>query len=180
MSTEHWFKLFPLFPLQQPVHVHGLRCESGSDGSGGRAVCVRTFSSAEAARADIGIPRGPPPTPQHWHKWLFGSCIRSSWPADRSEQTQVTFPFRHSVCISQQWSVLSVTCRCLVCVTNGTHCRLLVLQQPEQRCTSTQGGHNRKLALLRSNMALVTSTTSVRTLQRACWAGCASERNIDR
>ncbi len=52
---------------------------------------------------------------------------------------------------------------------------LLVLQQPVQRFTSTQGGHNRKLALLRSNIALVTSTTSVRTLHRACWAGCASE-----
>ena len=67
------------------------------------------------------------------------------------------------------------TCRYLVCVTTGTQCRLLVLQQPEQRCTSTQGGHNMKLALLRSNMALVTSTTSVRTLHRACWAGWASE-----
>lgn len=68
-----------------------------------------------------------------------------------------------------------LTCKYLVCVTTGTHCRLLVLQQPEQRCTSTHGGHNRKLALLRSNIALVTSTTSVRTLHRACWAGWASE-----
>lgn len=68
-----------------------------------------------------------------------------------------------------------LTCRYLVCVTTGTHCRLLALQQPEQRCTSTHGGHSRKFALLRSNIALVTSTTSVRTLHRACWAGWASE-----
>lgn len=58
----------------------------------------------------------------------------------------------------------------------GTHCSSLVLQQPEHRCTSTQGGHNRKLALRRSSMDLVTSITSVRTLHAACWAGCASTR----
>lgn len=56
----------------------------------------------------------------------------------------------------------------------GTHCSSLVLQQPEHRCTSTHGGHNRKFALRRSNMDLVTSITSVRTLHAACWAGCAS------
>lgn len=71
------------------------------------------------------------------------------------------------------------TCKYLVCVTTGAHCRLLVLQQPEQRCTSTQGGHNRKLALLRSSIALVISTTSVRTLHRACCAGWASEGRHD-
>lgn len=81
--------------------------------------------------------------------------------------------FRWSSALVRVWSA---TCRYLVCVTKGTHCRLLALQQPEQRCTSTQGGHNRKLALLRSSMALVTSTTSVRTLHRACWAGCASKK----
>lgn len=58
----------------------------------------------------------------------------------------------------------------------GTHCSSLVLQQPEHRCTSTHGGHSRKLAFRRSNMDLVTSITSVRTLQAACWAGCASTR----
>lgn len=66
------------------------------------------------------------------------------------------------------------TCRYLLEVTVGTHCSSLVLQQPEHRCTSTQGGHNRKLALRRSSMDLVTSITSVRTLHAACCAGCAS------
>lgn len=66
------------------------------------------------------------------------------------------------------------TCRYLLEVTVGTHCSSLVLQQPEHRCTSTQGGHNRKLAFRRSSMDLVTSITSVRTLHAACCAGCAS------
>lgn len=56
----------------------------------------------------------------------------------------------------------------------GTHCINRLLQQPEHRCTSTQGGHNMKFALRRSNIDLFTSITSVRTLQTACWAGCAS------
>lgn len=51
----------------------------------------------------------------------------------------------------------------------GTHCSTQVLQQPEQRCTSTQAGHSRKLAL-----DLSTFITSVRTLHVACWACCAS------
>lgn len=66
------------------------------------------------------------------------------------------------------------TCRYLLDVTMGTHCIKRLLQQPEQRCTSTQGGHKMKLALRRSNIDLFTSITSVRTLQTACWAGCAS------
>ena len=66
------------------------------------------------------------------------------------------------------------TCRYLLEVTVGTHCCCLLLQQPEHRCTSTQGGHNMKLALRRSSIDLVTSITSVRTLHAACWACCAS------
>lgn len=66
------------------------------------------------------------------------------------------------------------TCRYLLEVTVGTHCMSLVLQQPEHLCTSTHGGHSMKLALRRSSMDLVTSITSVRTLQAACCAGCAS------
>lgn len=58
----------------------------------------------------------------------------------------------------------------------GTHFSSLVLQQPEHRCTSTQGGHSMKLALRRSSIDLVTSITSVRILHAACWAGCASTR----
>lgn len=56
----------------------------------------------------------------------------------------------------------------------GTHCIKRLLQQPEHRCTSTQGGHNMKSALCRSSRDRFTSITSVRTLQTACWAGCAS------
>lgn len=58
----------------------------------------------------------------------------------------------------------------------GTHCSSLLLQQPEHRCTSTQSGHSKKLALRRSSMDLVTSITSVRTLHAACWACGASTR----
>jgi len=72
------------------------------------------------------------------------------------------------------------TCSFLVCVSTGTHCKLLPLQQPEQRCTSTQGGHSMKWALLRFTMSRVTSTTSVRTLHRACWAGWASDETHGR
>lgn len=77
--------------------------------------------------------------------------------------------------IMDSWQLYALcTCRNLLEVTVGTHFSNLVLQQPEHLCTSTQGGHSMKLALRRSSMDLVTSITSVRTLQAACWAGCAS------
>lgn len=75
--------------------------------------------------------------------------------------------------VSQQLCVHH-TCRYLLEVTVGTHFSDLVLQQPEHLCTSTQGGQRMKLALRRSSMDLVTSITSVRTLQAACCAGWAS------
>ncbi len=62
------------------------------------------------------------------------------------------------------------TCKCRVSVVTGTHCKTRVLQQPEQRCTSTHGGHNKKLAFRLSNIERVTSITSVLTLHIACWA----------
>lgn len=75
--------------------------------------------------------------------------------------------------LSQQLYALH-TCKYLLEVRMGTHFSALVLQQPEHLCTSTQGGQSMKLALRRSSMDLVTSITSVRTLQAACCAGCAS------
>lgn len=78
-----------------------------------------------------------------------------------------------NLCFSRQ-PCAPRTSRYLLVVTVGTHCSSLELQQPEHRCTSTQGGHKMKLALRRSSMDLVTSITSVRTLHAACWAGSAS------
>lgn len=75
------------------------------------------------------------------------------------------------------WRLGVATCRYLLEVTMGTHCIKRLLQQPEHRCTSTQGGHNMKFALRRSSRDRFTSITSVRTLQTACWAGCASTEN---
>lgn len=60
------------------------------------------------------------------------------------------------------------------CTCVGRHCTLRLLQQPEQRCTSTQGGHTRKLALVRSMRRLEISKTSVRVLHSAITAGSAT------
>lgn len=49
-----------------------------------------------------------------------------------------------------------------------------LLQQPEQRCTSTHGGHTRKLALVRSMRRREISNTSVRVLHSAIMAGSAT------
>lgn len=91
--------------------------------------------------------------------------ITSIWPL--VQQKHLKAILNHEVILS--WRLR--TCRYLLEVTVGTHCSTRVLQQPEHLCTSTQGGHNRKLALRRSSIDLVTSITSVRTLHAACWAG---------
>lgn len=60
------------------------------------------------------------------------------------------------------------------CTWVGRHCTWRLLQQPEQRCTSTQGGHTRKLALVRSTRRREISNTSVRVLHSAIMAGSAT------
>lgn len=66
------------------------------------------------------------------------------------------------------------TCTFRSCTCVGRHCTLRLLQQPEQRCTSTQGGHTRKLALVRSMRRREISNTSVRVLHSAITAGSAA------
>lgn len=68
------------------------------------------------------------------------------------------------------------TCTGRSCTCVGRHCTLRLLQQPEQRCTSTQGGHTRKLALVRSMRFLEIWNTSVRVLHSAIMAGSATVR----
>lgn len=60
--------------------------------------------------------------------------------------TQVQHKVQPPVCldISVLCAARLSTCKYLVCVTTGAQRMLLVLQQPEQRCTSTQGGHSMK------------------------------------
>lgn len=60
------------------------------------------------------------------------------------------------------------------CTWVGRHCTLRLLQQPEQRCTSTHGGHTRKLALVWSMRRREISNTSVRVLHSAITAGSAT------
>lgn len=52
----------------------------------------------------------------------------------------------------------------------GRHCVFRVLQQPVHLCTSTHGGHTRKLALVESTMLREISKTSVRVLHSASTA----------
>ena len=66
------------------------------------------------------------------------------------------------------------TCTFRSCTCVGRHCTLRLLQQPEQRCTSTQGGHTRKLALVRSMRRREISNTSVRVLHSAIMASSAA------
>lgn len=66
------------------------------------------------------------------------------------------------------------TCRTRICM--GRHCTLRLLQHPEQRCTSTQGGHTTKLALVLSTMLREISKTTVRVLHSARTAGSAAAR----
>lgn len=68
------------------------------------------------------------------------------------------------------------TCTGLICTCEARHCTLRLLQQPEQRCTSTQGGHTRKLALVRSMRFREIWNTSVRVLHSAITAGSAAAR----
>jgi hypothetical protein len=68
------------------------------------------------------------------------------------------------------------TCTGRSCTCVGRHCTLRLLQQPEQRCTSTHGGHTRKLALVRSMRRREISNTSVRVLHSAIMAGSAAVR----
>jgi len=69
---------------------------------------------------------------------------------------------------------LTWTCRTRICV--GRHCTLRLLQHPEQRCTSTQGGHTTKLALVLSTMLREISKTTARVLHSASTAGSAAAR----
>lgn len=69
---------------------------------------------------------------------------------------------------------LTWTCRTRICV--GRHCTLRLLQHPEQRCTSTQGGHTTKLALVLSTMLRETSKTTSRVLHSARTAVSAAAR----
>lgn len=71
-------------------------------------------------------------------------------------------------------SCLTWTCRTRICM--GRHCTLRLLQQPEHRCTSTQGGHTTKLALVLSTMSREISKTTVRVLHSARTAGSAAAR----
>lgn len=69
---------------------------------------------------------------------------------------------------------LTWTCRTRICV--GRHCTLRLLQHPEQRCTSTQGGHTTKLALVLSTILREISKTTARVLHSARTAGSAAAR----
>lgn len=69
---------------------------------------------------------------------------------------------------------LTWTCRTRICV--GRHCTLRLLQHPEQRCTSTQGGHTTKLALVLSTMLREISKTTSRVLHSARTAVSAAAR----
>lgn len=68
------------------------------------------------------------------------------------------------------------TCTGRSCTCAGRQRTLRLLQQPEQRCTSTHGGHTRKLALVRSSRRREISNTSVRVLHSAIMAGSAAAR----
>lgn len=72
------------------------------------------------------------------------------------------------------YACLTWTCRTRICM--GRHCTLRLLQQPEHRCTSTQGGHTTKLALVLSTMSREISKTTVRVLHSARTAGSAAAR----
>lgn len=109
----------------------------------------------------------------------LGESILEASPSGRNQEDPAKF------CNPQQllsrWGgarpgagLILRTCTGRICTWEARHCTLRLLQQPEQRCTSTQGGHTRKLALVRSMRFREIWNTSVRVLHSAITAGSAA------
>lgn len=106
---------------------------------------------------------------------LWGWVIKSSSPRTA---TRIPGVSRLQRTLFRPCSPDLLTLTLLWCIRDGWHLTLLVLQQPVQRFTSTQGGHIKKLAEVGSIWLRGISYITVRVLQTAGMASSANTRGV--